>query len=381
MSGVGRRVGRPLAAIVLGLLCGVSEAPAADAPVRAAPSGEAAPEFLLGADVSSLDRLEVRGVSFDHGDSLRTALAVLRGHGFDTLRLSVLVDPATGFSGLGRSVAMGARIKGAGFRLFLDLECSDAPTGAGIHELPRRWKALAAPALADTVKAYAQRVVTEFGAEGAKPDLVQIGREIGGGFLGDVGSVGPDSSAAAWDRFATLLSAGIAGVHAAAPRARIVLHFEGGRAARSGAALDSLRARDVGFDLVGVSWYPWYHGTLAQLKETLDVLAAHGAKDVLVLETAYPWTLDDADDVLNEVSQPSQLHPGYAATPAGQRAWVAAVIALARSVPAARGVFYEEPTNISAKGVGSSWDNLALFDADGGALPALDAIREAAAGK
>jgi arabinogalactan endo-1,4-beta-galactosidase len=370
-----------LVLLVSAVAASAGTASAGAAPAGAAPAGAAAPEFLLGADVSSLDRLEVRGVSFDHGDTLRTALAVLRGHGFDTLRLSVLVDPATGFNGLSRSVGMGARVKGAGFRLFLDLECSDAPTGAGVQEPPRRWKFLAFPALADTVRAYAQRVVTEFGGQGAKPDLVQIGREIGGGILGDEGRVSPDSSAAAWDRFATLLSAGIAGVHAAAPQARIVLHFEGGHAARCGAVLDSLRARNVAFDLVGVSWYPWYHGTLAQLKETLEVLAAHGGKDVLVLETAYPWTLADADDVLNEVSQPSQLHPGYEATPEGQRAWLAAVIALARSIPAARGVFYYEPTEVAAKGVGSSWDNLALFDGGGGALPGLDAIREAAAGK
>jgi arabinogalactan endo-1,4-beta-galactosidase len=337
--------------------------------------------FLLGADVSSLDRLNVRGVNLDRGDSLRTPLGVLREYGFDTLRLSVFVDPATGFQGLGRSMTMGSQIKGAGFRLFLDLECSDAPTSAASHEKPRRWSHVAFPALTDTVRSYAQRVVTGFRSQGAIADYVQIGREVGHGFLGADGAVAKDSSSAAWDRFAHLLTAGVAGVHAVVPGAKIVLHLEGGDAAWSGAVVDSLLARKVPFDLVGVSWYPWYHGTLAQLKDTLQLLEARSGKDVLILETAYPWTLQDADDNLNEVSQQSQLHPGYEASPEGQSGYVADVIALARSEPSVRGVFYYEPADIAAKGVDSAWDNLALFDADGRALPALEIIRKAAMAK
>jgi arabinogalactan endo-1,4-beta-galactosidase len=326
-----------------------------------------------------LDRLEVRGAEFDDGAARGTALAILGSRGFDTLRLSVLVEPSTGFLGLARSATMGGRIRGAGFRLFVDLEYSDAPAGAGVQEKPRRWRSVPEAALPDTVRSYTRRVLKTFAQAGAAPDFVQVGREVGRGILGDAGRVGPDSSGAAWDRFAGLLAAGIAGTRDAAPKARVVLHLEGGDAAWCATVVDSLGARGVAFDLVGVSWYPWWHGTLAQLEETLALLARHGCAGVLVLETAYPWTLRDADDVLDEVSQPSQLHPGYEATPDGQKRWIADVLALVRELPEGRGVFYHEPAQISAKGVGSAWDNLALFDADGRALPALDAFREAAA--
>lgn len=338
-------------------------------------------EFLLGADVSSLDRLEIRGAAFDEGAAHRTALGILQTHRFDVLRLSVLVEPATGFLGLSRSTAMGARIKGAGFRLFVDLHYSDAPAGAGVQEKPRRWRTVPSTALADTIRSYTRRVLTTFAESGATPDFVQVGREVGHGFLGDEGRVGRDSGAAAWDAFAGLLAAGVGAVHEVAPKARVVLHLEGGDAEWSATVVDSLVARGVTFDLVGVSWYPWYHGTLVQLRETLELLAEHSGKGVLVLETAYPWTLRGADDVFNEVSQSSQLHPGYEATPDGQKRWVADVLALVRALPSGRGVIYREPTEISAKGVGTTWDNLALFDASGRGLPALDAFQESAGTK
>ena len=98
-----------------------------------------------------------------------------------------------------------------------------------------------------------------------------------------------------------------------------------------------------------------------------------------MVETAYPWTLGWFDDTHNPVGLPEHLLPGYPATPAGQRDFLAAVLDIVRAVPdgRGRGVFWWAPEWIASDGFGSSWENLSLFDDEGEVLPALDAFREA----
>jgi arabinogalactan endo-1,4-beta-galactosidase len=347
----------------------------AAAPAAASPADSVhAPGSLhFGADVTSLDAIEVRGVAYRTAGEPRAPLGILKEAGFGTLRLQVLVDPPTGYSGLARSATIGARLKGAGFRLLLDLRCSD---GAA-DDLPRRWRRVPGSELAHTVRSYVRGAVDAFRAAGAPPDLIQVGHDVARGFLGAQGAVGPDSSGAAWDRLAELLGAGLEGARRAAPRAQTVLSLGSGDAAWRAAVLDSLAARGVACDLAGVSWLPWYDGTLPQLEETLRLVAERSPGGVLLLETAYPWTLRGFDATLDEVSQPSQLHPGFEATPHGQGRWLAAVIAIARRTPGVRGVYWGDPLSNAAKGVASSTENLALFDGQGRALPALFVPRDA----
>jgi arabinogalactan endo-1,4-beta-galactosidase len=211
--------------------------------------------------------------------------------------------------------------------------------------------------------------VADFREAGALPHYIQIGHDLSGGFLD--ARVAPDSSTAAWDRLAERVGAALAGAKVSAPGAKTVLRLGGSDAVWCAAVVDSLAARDVRFDLVGISWLPWYEGTLTQLKEALALLSPHAPGGLLVLETAYPWTLRGFDDTLDEVGQPAQLHPGYDATPQGQALWFADVLAAVRATPPGCGVFWGDPFSIAARGVGTSRENLALFDQNGTALPAL----------
>ncbi len=357
-------------ALVIGLAARLATAAPAGTPV------EPPAEFLRGADVTALDRLDVRGAAFADADggAPRAALGILEDAGFDVLQLTVLVDPETGYLGTSRSAAMAGRIKGAGFGLLLQLRAADAEDGPRAVEIPRRWADRSDEELVKAVRTYAAGTVRAFGEMGGRPDFLRVGEDLSHGFLGDRGRVGPDSSAAAWDRFAALAGAMLEGARAAAPRARTVLPLAQGDAAWCAAVVDSLAARDVRFDLLGVVWLPWYRGTLTELTDLLAALSLKHPGRVLVLETAYPWTLRGFDGTLDEVGQPSQLHPGYPATPEGQAAWLADVIAAAREAGSA-GVFWGDAVSIAARGVGSSRENLALFDDGGRALPALTAGR------
>ena len=142
---------------------------------------------------------------------------------------------------------------------------------------------------------------------------------------------------------------------------------------------DRLAAQGVDFDVIGLSYYPWWHGTLDDVDATVDSLARRYGKDIIIVETAYPWTLDWHDDTHNLVGLPEQLLPGYPATVDGQRAFLADLIDIVAAAPGGRGrgLFYWAPECISVQGMGSPWENLALFDFNGDLLPSVSAFEPA----
>ena len=229
--------------------------------------------------------------------------------------------------------------------------------------------------LADSVRAYTRDVLTAFADRSATPAIVQIGNEITQGLLWDDGRVGaafdrPDQ----WVHLGSLLQAAQAGIEEALPgdlRPEIMIHLDrGGDNAGARWFLDNLAAQAVNFDLIGLSFYPWWHGSLADLKANLEDLAVRYGKDLMVVETAYPWTLGWFDDTHNLVGLPGQLLPRFAPTPEGQRAFLAAVRDIVSQIPSGRGrgVFWWAPEWITSPGFGSAWENLALFDEVGNPL-------------
>lgn len=405
--------------LLLGLLTGAPPCPLAPlapptdaaAPAAASPGVPRPPaatrRFLHGADVSFLPQVEAGGGVFRAGNEPADLLAILRARGIDTVRLRLWHAPAGGGapaadsaaiaspaapaaapSSLASTLALAARARAAGCDVLLDLHFSDTWADPGHQAKPAAWAALPFAALADSVRAYVRDVLAAFAARGAPPVIVQLGNEITAGLLWDDGRAGGAfDTQAQWDNLAVLLKAAAAGVRdAAGPsgarRPEIMLHFDrGGDNAGARRCLDNLVARGVAFDLIGLSFYPWWHGTLADLEANLADLAPRYGKDLVVVETAYPWTLAWFDETHNQVGLPSQLLPGYPATPAGQRAFLADLLAIVRSAPQGRGrgVFWWAPEWIASPRFGSAWENAALFDQGGRALPALDAFAGAAA--
>ncbi len=191
----------------------------------------------------------------------------------------------------------------------------------------------------------------------------------------------PDGRTDYWDNLAALLTAGYQAVKACSPSTRVMLHLaEGGNNALAQAWFGQALQRNVPFDLIGVSYYPYWHGTLADLQNNLDDLATRYNKDVLVAETAYPFTSQDKDGFGNIIS--SQPVAGYDFTPAGQQKLLSDVMTIVRAVPGGHGlgIFYWEPAWTAVPGngwdpadpaSGNGWENQALFDFDNRALPAM----------
>jgi arabinogalactan endo-1,4-beta-galactosidase len=337
------------------------------------------PAFWYGVDASFLPQVEASGAQFYADGIAQDALAIFAAHGVNSVRLRVWVNPADGHSGATETLAMARRIHALDMALLLNLHYSDTWADPGHQRKPAAWAELDFVELETAVYTHAFTLITALKTQGTLPHMVQIGNEISPGFLWDDGRVGAGYEAN-WPQLAALLQAGIAGVQdALAPsdRVQIMLHLDAG--ANNAVCrwfLDNLQAQGVAFDVLGLTYYPWWQGSLEALAANLQDLSQRYPQELVLVETAYPWTLDWQDDTHNLVGLAEQLLPGYPATPAGQAAFLHDVLATVQAAPQGRGVYYWAPEAVAVPGFGSFWENVALFDFNGQALPALAVLAE-----
>ncbi len=333
-----------------------------------------------GADVSFEAQEEAAGARFADGGVRGSALSILTHHGVNFVRLRLWINPPPGYSNLAADLRMAKRIKAAGDRFFLDLHYSDTWADPSYQAIPKAWRGENLAQLTTTLHDYTAKVVRAFAAQGTAPDLVSIGNEIRNGILWPFGKLNWRTNAG-WSNLTRLLRAGVAGARATNPRHHrmlVVLHIDtGGNAAQSRSFFAHMVAGHVPFDVIGLSYYPFFHGSLSAMRANVDALAARFARPVVLAEFGYPWTLANGDRTRNYASKPSQVSVGYPATPGGQLSFANDALSILAQVPHHRGLglFYWEPEWIpgvdSKPGVGSQTDNLTLFSFHGQALPSI----------
>lgn len=336
-------------------------------------------EDIRGADVSFLPEIESLGGSFFVNSTPEDMMSLLAAHGVNTVRLRVWHNPPAGFCDLSRTLAMATRAQQAGLKILLDLHYSDSWADPGQQAKPAAWAALSFGQLTVAVQSYSRAVVQALVAQGTPPDIVQIGNEITAGMLWPNGKISywGDPN---WNNLAILLKAAAQGVQlgSGSHPVQLMLHIDrGADTAGTREFFDRATQHGVPFDLIGLSYYPWWHGSLEALGANLDDAAQRYGKPVLIAETAYPWSLGWADAQPNFVWQNSQLLPGFEATPSGQRFYLDALFDRLRRVPGGKGVglCYWAPEYSAFAGLPSPWENLALFDFQHRALQGLDAFR------
>ena len=307
-------------------------------------------------------------------------LDILRANGINMARLRLWHTPVAGLNDLHSTLMMAQRIHEAGLDLLLDFHYSDTWADPGHQSKPVAWAGQSFEALEDSIFAYSYQVINALVAQGTPPRMVQTGNEIIQGLLWDEGRVGgsfdtPDQ----WDQLARLLRAAQRGVKDASPSdsIEIMIHIDrGGDYAGATWFFDRLAMFEVDYDLIGLSYYPWWHGTMGQMEKTVQPVAQQYGKPVMLVEIAYPWTLQWFDNTNNIVGLPDQLLPEYAASPEGQSSFIEDVVAIMQRIPErqGRGVCYWAPEYVALKDVGSPWENLALFDNEGNALKGLQTL-------
>lgn len=336
-------------------------------------------EFQVGADISLLQKIEDHGGVYRENGTPKDPLEIFKSHGFNYARLRLFHTPnmeGPTCNDLAYTLKLAERVKRAGFGLLLNFHYSDTWADPGQQTLPAGWRGLSFRELEEAVYRYTREVIEAFEDRDVLPAMVQIGNEINPGMLWPFGRVGWAGSQfdtpQQWDNLCRLLKAGIRGVADASGgrKIAIMIHLaSGGDWEKNQWFVDNILARGVEFDVIGQSYYPWWHGTFDDLRDNLSFLCRKYQQDIIVVETAYFWR--------GPYSGKGKYkdRPPFPVSKQGQYDFVKELCGLLRQHPEVLGVFYwyPEATRCDPK-AGLRLRGRGLFDDEGNALPAIRAF-------
>ena len=316
-------------------------------------------DYAVGADVSFLKAAEDGGKVFKDNGQPKPGLEILKAHGYNWIRLRIFNNPKELPNNLQYTIALAQSAKKLGFHFLLDFHFSDTWADPGKQFIPVAWQSMTHAQLVKAVYEYSRDTIAALREAGVMPEMVQVGNEITNGMLWPDAKL-PEN----WDHFAELVQAGIAGVRTGSadqPAPRIMIHIDrGGDQTRTREFFDKLATYHVAFDVIGQSYYPWWHGSLNDLRANLEFTAREYRKDIIVVEAAYCW-------------RPTEYtkHPGpFPETPEGQAQFLEEVNRVVQQTPGGfgKGVFWWEPA------VTGPLVSRGFFDEDGNALPVVRAL-------
>ena len=343
-------------------------------------------DFMRGVDISSLYEIEQNGGKYYNAAGEEEDLfKILADNGVNWVRLRVWNNPKDGGGSNNVEVdtKLAVRAKKAGLKLLVDFHYSDTWADPGKQPMPAEWKNLNEKQLNVAVEKYTRESIEVFIKAGARPDAVQIGNELNNGFMWPLGKIWGDNGekVGGFKGFTTLLKSASAGVRQAqgdGEKIKIIIHLaDGGKNDLYRAIFDPITQAKVDYDIIGLSFYTYWHGSCNDLKRNMNDLAKRYGKEMAVMETAYAFTKDDGDAQGNVFMVYSGDNDGYLPSVQGQATAVRDVIATVAGIKGGLGVFYWEPAWIPVEGAGLSktegdtWENQGMFDFEGRALPSL----------
>lgn len=326
------------------------------------PGAESDASFYFGVDLSYVNEMDDCGAIYLENGEPRDAFQLFSDHGANLVRARLWHDPDwTDYSDLADVERTFRRAREAGMSTLLDFHYSDDWVDPGKQWIPAAWKELAEDELPQALYQYTYDTLLALHDTGLMPVFVQVGNETNSGML-------KSKMELDWPRDAELFNAGIRAVRDAAARTRthpkIILHI----AQPENAEWWFREAQEHGvtdFDVIGLSYYPqWSTFSVPEVGPHIAYLREEFDKEVMIVETAYPWTLryvhETADNILNRGV------PDYPISIDGQRQFL---IDLTQSLISngGLGVVYWEPAWVSTKcstrwGQGSHWENATFFD-------------------
>ncbi|MGC3961018.1 MAG: glycosyl hydrolase 53 family protein [Verrucomicrobiota bacterium] len=333
-------------------------------------------EFTAGVDMSHLAFFENRGITYRVNGQAQDALTILKDRGVNCVRLRLFTSSAVQAqanaynytNNLTYTLPLAVRVKNAGLKLLLDFHYSDTWADPGKQTKPAAWTNLTFAQLKAQIRDYSSNTIAAFQAAGAMPDYVQTGNEITPGMLWDEGRVGGSfDNATQWSQLAQLLTNAIQGVKDAAGTnaPKFIIHLDrGGDWTATQWYFDNLAAQQVTFDIIGQSYYPWWHGDFDALRTCLNNATARYRKPVMVMETAFPRA--NSTNIF-----------GIPATTNGQVQFTIELAKIVKGVPngLGAGIFWWGTDNQQLSGQGlAGFDQRSMFGSGGNVLPVADAF-------
>jgi len=344
-------------------------------------------DFIRGVDLSMLQQIEANNGIYRENGIEKDALQIFKDHNINFVRLRLWHTPSSAYNNLEKTILMASRIKSFGFKFLLDFHYSDTWADPAHQTKPTAWQSLSFQELKDSIYQYSYDVVNALKNQNTLPEMIQIGNEITCGILWNDGRVCDQfNTPQQWTQLAELINEGIRGINESLESGdtiKIMIHIDrGGDNNGSRWFFDHLLSENVNFDIIGLSYYPWWQGSLTDLEFNINDLAQRYNKEIVIAETAYPWTLDWYDNVQNIVGEPGQLLPGYPATVGGQADFLSDLINIVQNIPGNKGagLFYWAPEWISTPSLGSPWENVTLFDFSGELLSSISVFDSISSG-
>ena len=294
--------------LLVGLLAACNETPKPEPE----PDPEPEPEntaYYVGGDISLLQSYEDKRVAYydDKGGKIADVLKYMKSDavGWNAQRVRLFVNPARKdpngntdpqvCQDLDYVVRLCKRIKAEGFALLLDFHYSDTWADPSNQWIPQEWASLNDSQLQTKVYEYTKQCLQRLVSEGATPDFIQPGNEISYGMLwsatvnrsSQTNRCFTNSPEANWSRFKALLAQATKACREVCPKAKIILHSE--RSGQASVLKDfCTRLASVDYDIIGLSYYPFWHNSLQTLSQTLSMLeSTFPDKPVQIVETAY----------------------------------------------------------------------------------------------
>lgn len=330
----------------------------------------------VGGDISMLTKYEEAGVIYKDksGNTVSDVLAFFKQEGLNAMRVRLFVNPSLDSDkavcqDLDYVKKLGKRIKDAGMLLMLDFHYSDSWADPTKQWTPDAWKTLSDEDMKQKIYDYTKECLQSMKNYGATPDFIQTGNEISYGMLwGAKNSSSPKkcyvNNTANWDRFTDLLKRAGAACREVCPAAKIVIHTE--RAAQPSVLTgfyDKMKSAAVDYDIIGLSYYPAYHGNLNTLETALNRLESKNyGKDIMIVETGYcyAWPLTDKNEDGKEDNY--DYTSTYPYSEEGQRRFTADLVAKLNNHSSVKGLLWWWPEDNGNKSVTTNWWNAALYN-------------------
>jgi len=338
-----------------------------------------------GMDLSFQSELE--DFNIDYKDSNGNSVELLdfvKSKGTNLVRLKLWHTPQNGENGLDDVKAYAQKIKAKNMDFLLNFHYSDYWADPGTQTPPAAWQNMTINEIKIAIYDYTKDVVTQLKNQNTLPEIIQIGNETNSGFLWDYGKVWGNFNDN-WSNYADLVTEAIRAVREVdnTNNIQIMLHFAGIEFVDL--FFNELQPFNLDYDIIGLSYYPQFHTkNLATVTSKLNEIATSFEKDILIVEVAYPFTLQWNDNLGNFIGQLDQTLPEFPPTPQGQKAYFEWLISTIKNIPNNRGIgfCYWAPDWVAFNGnentssEGSAWENQCLFDFDFKALPALETFKD-----
>lgn len=364
-------------------------------------------DFIFGMDASSLLVEENSGVKYyDFNGNEQDPLKTFADSGINYIRLRVWNDPydenGNGYGGgnndLPTAIELGSRATEYGMRVMIDFHYSDFWADPKRQHAPKAWEGMSVDEKASALYDYTKDSLTQLLDAGVDVGMIQIGNEINYGMAGEYNQ----------DNVIELLKSGSKAIREVSEEygrdIDIVVHYT--RITSKGDVLDlveSLVDAQLDFDMIGMSYYPFWDGGMDNMSRVLELIQERYGKKVFLAETSYCYTTEDGDGSGNSLTE-SDLVNGYPATPQGQASIIHDICQHVSDVGGI-GVFYWEgawipvgpasadnssiwekygsgwassfasdydPEDAGVYYGGCSWDNQAFFDFEGHPLESIN---------